>query len=52
MNRDIEQELQDLEARHKAHQQLMEWHRLKKVLRREDHRARKFKRSITAQVLL
>lgn len=47
----IEAQLQDLESRHKRHEAMLEWHKLRKTIRRERHRQGFHKMKPTAQVL-
>lgn len=42
----IEQQLSELEARHKRHQEKMEEQRLRKVDAKANHRSRKFQNSV------
>ena len=48
----IERQLSDLEARHKAHQEMLQEHHDRKHDRRDNHRARKFRRSVPPILLL
>jgi hypothetical protein len=48
----IAKQLSDLEARHKAHQAMLNRHHEDKHDRREEHRARKFRRSVPPILLL